>query len=123
MRYTCNVREYSTSKDIKLTIYKEYKHKGEKIKEMSKTSQESNPINNQQSTYTCNKCEYVTDIQSMLNKHEQTKHMKSDDKDNLINNQQSTYNCYTCTYKTDTQSMLNIHERWARHMKSVEKRN
>ena len=63
--------------------------------------EKNNLINNQQSTYSCNKCEYKTDIQSMLNIHENLKHVKSIEK--------RDYMCYFCDYETDQKDIFNIH--------------
>ena len=59
------------------------------------------PINNQTSTYTCNNCEFVTDIESMLTTHEQSKHMESIEK--------RSYMCLFCDYETDQKDVLDIH--------------
>ena len=63
--------------------------------------EESILFNNQRSTYNCNNCEFVTDIESMLTTHEQSRHRESTEK--------RSYMCYFCDYETDQKDILNIH--------------
>ena len=80
------------------------------------------PTNNNQTTYTFNQFEYVTDIESILTTHDQSKHMTSIKESIPINKQTSIYTCNNCEFVTDIESMLTTHEQ-SKHMESIEKRS
>ena len=59
------------------------------------------PLNNNLLLYTCDQCEYVTDTESMLTTHEQSKHEENIEKRN--------YMCLFCDYETDQKDIINVH--------------